>query len=380
MVCNLAFSRQMVNWCGIQHRRLTTTTTTVPTILNHTYLHSTLSFIHLPKPLAQFKQALSIMLRHPNPIPHHNQPPQTNHDINTEPKTRTRHTYPPTTTNNDTESYSSDSSSSREDEDEVLLDLDETAMSQLPRHLQSNMRDIQTERFIRLQVDNKHVDVNSQNQNQYSLDNHHYQQKENHRQQQWLTNMTTRLQTARPTVIPDGGFWALTSREKCDVAPWMQQEGRPTRGAEGGTGDKDRDRVHERKKPDARLTPGLGPDSDSDSGSDAEDDSTSPKSADKTNHSKHVRFQKHVPGTNVPVSSTARAYSPHLRRPRRRDTRPVRSERYYQAGGRYAGKDARGIGCGKGDGEFRRRVSLMVRAVRKRLRRKFRILRRVFGG
>ncbi|KAJ9310934.1 hypothetical protein DTO271D3_8786 [Paecilomyces variotii] len=46
-----------------------------------------------------------------------------------------------------------------EDEDEVLYELDDFAMAQLPRHLQENMREIQMERFSRLSAQNPNLEI-----------------------------------------------------------------------------------------------------------------------------------------------------------------------------------------------------------------------------
>lgn len=49
-----------------------------------------------------------------------------------------------------------------EEEEEVIYDLDERAMSKLPDNLQHNMREIQRERFERLQRDNNNVPIRKQ--------------------------------------------------------------------------------------------------------------------------------------------------------------------------------------------------------------------------
>ena len=52
-----------------------------------------------------------------------------------------------------------ESKENMEDEDEVLYELDDFAMAQLPRHLQENMREIQMERFSRLSAQNANLEI-----------------------------------------------------------------------------------------------------------------------------------------------------------------------------------------------------------------------------
>ncbi|KAA8646409.1 hypothetical protein EYZ11_011141 [Aspergillus tanneri] len=70
---------------------------------------------------------------------------------------------------------------STEDEEEVLFDLDETAMAELPHHLQNNMREIQLERACRLQKDSSsdHIVMRKPSQDSHA--------------DRWLKNMVARM-------------------------------------------------------------------------------------------------------------------------------------------------------------------------------------------
>lgn len=69
----------------------------------------------------------------------------------------------------------SETENSMSDEEEVIFELDEKAMAELPPHLQKNMRDIQQERFRRLSRENPDIEVRKQhNPVQQTVEYHHH--------------------------------------------------------------------------------------------------------------------------------------------------------------------------------------------------------------
>lgn len=188
-------------------------------------------------------------------------------------------------------------------------------MSHLPRHLQNNMREIQTERLNRLQR-NVHLDTRIQSR-------HHRPQPHQQRQQrkEWITNTMT-----RSMVVPDSGFLALSSKEQCEIAPWTEAE------------ITSEDQVDERERPGETV----------ESNSDSLDLATEGRKA----RSRHVTALHAI-----------RACSPHLHRPRRRDQRPPRPTGY-----RYnrAGQVEEQVG----QGQLRRRASFILSSVGSKVRRR----------
>jgi hypothetical protein len=263
------------------------------------------------------------MLRHP--ISPKNTNPQSS------PSTSIRGSHARSTNNDDTSSTSSISS------EEVLFDLDERAMFQLPRHLQHTMREIQTERLNRLHSQSERV-VHVDTSRRLRRSHHRHQLQNQHQQkQQWLSNVVTRLQTLRPTVIPDGGFGALTSREKREVAPWVEEEEKEEQGITSR---------EDKKSPEVVV--GLDSEAESDSGL----GSNSLGSVGRAPKQRH----EHAAAPN-----TACACSPHLRRPRRRDRRPPRPPRYHHTTGGY---NRAGQGLERhSQGQLRRRASAMLSSV-----------------
>ncbi|RMJ24642.1 hypothetical protein PHISP_04487 [Aspergillus sp. HF37] len=265
------------------------------------------------------------MLRHPI------SPKSTNRQSS--PSNSIRGSHAQSTNNDDTDSTSSISS-----EEEVLFDLDERAMSQLPRHLQHTMREIQRERLNRLHSQKErvvHIDT-SRGLRRSQRGSHPRQQQQNQQKQQWLSNVVTRLQTPRPTVIPDGGFGALTSREKREVAPWVEEEEE-----QGFTSRADK------KSPEVVV--GLDSEAESDSGLGSNSLGLVGGGLKKRQHG-HAAAQ-----------DTARACSPRLRRPRRRDHRPPRPPRYHHKTGECT---RAGQGMERhSQGWLRTRASLMLSSV-----------------
>lgn len=92
-----------------------------------------------------------------------------------------------------------------DDEVEVLFDLDERALAELPPFLQANMRAIHAERLSRLQSQ-REVDASQQNENSVP--------------QQPVTIGPGPVQAPHITTLSRGLLQALSSTEQLEVAPW----------------------------------------------------------------------------------------------------------------------------------------------------------------